>query len=126
MTSIASQSSSATICCAVPICAKSPCDQICCWTWVTTAGARPGGAPAEKGEHPSALATGIAPACSTGGSWKQIGGLVHGAEPTQTDPMMHWLWIGWNGGPRHGRGNHLLLPSSHSESRPRHPARVVY
>lgn len=81
---------------------------------------------AENGEHPIGLATDIVPNRAKGGTWKEIGKLAHLAEPRQDHPIMPWRWVGWNGDAGHGRGNHLHLSWSHSETEPRHPARVVY
>jgi hypothetical protein len=81
---------------------------------------------AENGEHPIGLATDIVPDASRGGTWNEIGDLAHLAEPHQNEPVMPWRWVGWNGDPGHGRGNHLHLSWSHSPSPPGHPARVVY
>jgi hypothetical protein len=81
---------------------------------------------AGNGEHPIGLATDIVPNTSTGGKWHDIAHLAHLAEPEQNAPIMPWRWVGWNGDPGHGRGNHLHLSWSHSPSEPRHPARAVY
>ena len=81
---------------------------------------------AENGEHPIGLATDIVPNAARGGTWNEIGDLAHLAEPRQNEPIMPWRWVGWNGDPGHGRGNHLHLSWSHSPSPPGHPARVVY
>jgi uncharacterized membrane protein YgcG len=81
---------------------------------------------AENGEHPIGLATDIVPNRAKGGTWKEIGKLAHLAEPRQDHPIMPWRWVGWNGDAGHGRGNHLHLSWSHSETEPGHPARVVY
>jgi hypothetical protein len=81
---------------------------------------------AENGEHPIGLATDIVPDKAEGGTWNEIGDLAHLAEPHQDEPIMPWRWVGWNGDPGHGRGNHLHLSWSHSPSKPGHPARVVY
>jgi hypothetical protein len=81
---------------------------------------------AESGEHPIGLATDIVPNFARGGSWGEVGDLAHLAEPRQDQPIMPWRWVGWNGDAGHGRGNHLHLSWSHSETRPGHPARVVY
>src|SRR3954447_25067196 len=81
---------------------------------------------AENGEHPIGLATDIVPNAAKGGTWNEIGDLAHLAEPRQNEPIMPWRWVGWNGDPGHGRGNHLHLSWSHSPSPPGHPARVVY
>jgi hypothetical protein len=79
---------------------------------------------ATGGEHPIGLATDIVP--GSGGSWHDIGRLAHLAEPDQNAPIMPWRWVGWNGDPGHGRGNHLHLSWSHSPTEPKDPARVVY
>jgi len=81
---------------------------------------------AENGEHPIGLATDIVPNAAKGGTWNEIGELAHLAEPHQNEPIMPWRWVGWNGDPGHGRGNHLHLSWSHSPTPPGHPARVVY
>jgi hypothetical protein len=81
---------------------------------------------AADGEHPIGLATDIVPNLAEGGSWNEIGELAHLAEPRQDQPIMPWRWVGWNGDPGHGRGSHLHLSWSHSETEPGHPARVVY
>ncbi len=81
---------------------------------------------AENGEHPIGLATDIVPDAAKGGTWNEIGELAHLAEPHQNEPIMPWRWVGWNGDPGHGRGNHLHLSWSHSPTPPGHPARVVY
>ena len=81
---------------------------------------------AENGEHPIGLATDIVPNAARGGTWNEIGDLAHLAEPHQNEPIMPWRWVGWNGDPGHGRGNHLHLSWSHSPTPPGHPARVVY
>jgi len=79
-----------------------------------------------KGEHPIGLATDIVPNKAAGGTWKRIDNLAKLAEPRQDKPIMPWRWVGWNGDPEHGRGDHLHLSWAHSVTEPRHPARVVY
>src|SRR6476620_12055110 len=81
---------------------------------------------AQNGEHPIGLATDIVPNKAVGGTWGEIGDLAHLAEPKQNAPIPPWRWVGWNGDPGHGRGNHLHLSWMHSPATPRHPARVVY
>jgi uncharacterized membrane protein YgcG len=81
---------------------------------------------AAGGEHPIGLATDIVPNRAEGGTWGEIGELAHLAEPRQNHPRAPWRWVGWNGDPGHGRGNHLHLSWLHSPAQPGHPARVVY
>jgi hypothetical protein len=81
---------------------------------------------AEAGEHPIGLATDIVPNLAKGGTWNEIGDLAHFAEPRRDRPVMPWRWVGWNGDTGHGRGDHLHLSWSHSDTKPGHPARVVY
>jgi hypothetical protein len=79
-----------------------------------------------NGEHPLGLATDIVPNRSVGGTWREIGELAHKAEPTQDHPIPPWRWVGWNGDPGHGRGDHLHLSWAHSPAEPGTTARVVY
>jgi len=81
---------------------------------------------AQNGEHPIGLATDIVPNTEEGGTWTKVGNLANLTEPKQNEPIPPWRWVGWNGDPNHGRGNHLHLSWSHSVTKPRHPARVVY
>jgi hypothetical protein len=81
---------------------------------------------AGNGEHPIGLATDIVPNRAKGGTWNEIGDLAHLAEPRQNSPIAPWRWVGWNGDPGHGRGNHLHLSWMHTPAKPRHTARVVY
>jgi hypothetical protein len=81
---------------------------------------------ATNGEHPIGLAADIVPNKAVGGTWGEIGVLAHLAEPHQNAPIPPWRWVGYNGDAGHGRGNHLHLSWSHSPTKPRHPARVVY
>jgi hypothetical protein len=81
---------------------------------------------ARNGEHPIGLATDIVPHRSKGGTWRKIGALARKAEPRQDHPIPPWRWVGWNGDPGHGRGDHLHLSWMHSPTPPKDPARVVY
>src|SRR5215208_5726416 len=81
---------------------------------------------AGNGEHPIGLATDIVPNAAKGGTWNEVGDLAHVAEPTQNQPIMPWRWVGWNGDAGHGRGDHLHLSWSHSDTKPGHPAKSVY
>lgn len=81
---------------------------------------------AAAGEHPIGLAVDIVPNKARGGTWGEIGELARLAEPHQNAPIAPWRWVGWNGDAGHGRGDHLHLSWTHSPTKPRHPARVVY
>ncbi len=81
---------------------------------------------AANGEHPIGLAADIVPNKADGGTWKDIDRLAAWAEPTQDHPRPPFRWVGYNGDPGHGRGNHLHLSWSHSDTRAFHPARTVY
>jgi hypothetical protein len=81
---------------------------------------------AANGEHPIGLAADIVPDTAAGGTWRDIGELAHLAEPRQNHPRPPFRWVGWNGDAGHGRGNHLHLSWMHSDTRPKHPARIVY
>src|SRR6476469_5036268 len=81
---------------------------------------------ARNGEHPIGLATDIVPNRAKGGTWNEIALLHRKTEPRQDHPIPPWRWVGWNGDPGHGRGNHLHLSWSHSPAKPGHTARVVY
>ena len=71
---------------------------------------------AGNGEHPIGLATDIVPNRAKGGTWNEIAALHRKAEPRQDQPIPPWRWVGWNGDPGHGRGNHLHLSWMHSPS----------
>lgn len=92
--------------------------------FITDAYAPTGHAPG--GEHPIGLATDIVPNRAQGGTWKLIGELAKRFEPYQNQVRSPFRWIGYNGDPGHGRGNHLHLSWLHSDTEPRHPARKVY
>jgi hypothetical protein len=79
-----------------------------------------------NGEHPIGLALDIVPDIRRGGSWKLISKLAKWAEPRQNRPRAPFRWVGYNGDPGHGRGHHLHLSWSHSETRYNKPARTVY
>jgi len=82
---------------------------------------------ARNGEHPIGLAADIVPDRSEGGTWRLIGKLAKRFEPEQNQVRMPFRWIGYNGDPNHGRGNHLHLSWAHSrKTRFGHPVRKVY
>jgi len=90
--------------------------------WIThtfharvTAGYAPTGH-APGGEHPLGLAVDLVP--GPGGSWDDIDRLAALAEPIQNQPHSPWRWVGYNGDPGHGRGNHLHLSWQHGPSQP--------
>jgi hypothetical protein len=80
---------------------------------------------AENGEHPIGLALDIVPNAAEGGRWSDITALAHWAEPRQDHPRSPFRWVGYNGDPGHGRGNHLHLSWDHSTTRPGRPAAIV-
>lgn len=71
------------------------------------------------GEHPLGLALDIVP--GPGGSWDVIDRLAHWAEPAQNAPRPPFRWVGYDGDPNHGRGNHLHLSWNHSPAPSRRP-----
>lgn len=81
---------------------------------------------AAGGEHPIGLAVDLVPNTAEGGTWKDITALAKFAEPVQNQPVPPFRWVGYNGDEGHGRGNHLHLSWSHSDTTPGRPARSVY
>jgi hypothetical protein len=71
---------------------------------------------AANGEHPLGLAVDLVP--GPGGSWDGIDRLAALTEPVQDQPRPPWRWVGYNGDPGHGRGNHLHLSWQHGPGRP--------
>jgi len=69
---------------------------------------------AAGGEHPLGLAVDLVPAA--GGSWNLVDQLAHWAEPQQNRPRFPFRWVGYDGDPGHGRGNHLHLSWLHDRS----------
>jgi hypothetical protein len=80
----------------------------------------------KNGEHPIGLALDIVPEPGPAGSWKEITRLANWAEPRQNQPIAPFRWVGYNGDKNHGRGDHLHLSWSHSETKPKRPARTIY
>ncbi|MGH2961536.1 MAG: hypothetical protein ACRDL3_04990 [Solirubrobacterales bacterium] len=78
---------------------------------------------ARNGEHPIGLALDIVPATRR---WRRVTKLAKWAEPTQDRPRAPFRWVGYKGDAGHGRGDHLHLSWSHSDTRPEKPARTVY
>jgi hypothetical protein len=64
---------------------------------------------APNGDHPKGLGVDIVPDAGRGGTWADIDRLAAAAEPTQNHPSQGFRWVGYNGDPNHGRGNHLHL-----------------
>jgi hypothetical protein len=81
---------------------------------------------AAGGEHPIGLALDLVPNTAVGGTWRDITALAKFAEPVQNQPVPPFRWVGYNGDEGHGRGNHLHLSWSHSDTKAGHPARSVY
>ena len=83
---------------------------------ITAAYAASGHAP--DGEHPLGLAIDVIP--GPDGSWDDIDALAHLAEPEQNRPAAPFRWVGYDGDPGHGRGNHLHLSWQHGPPAPGH------
>jgi hypothetical protein len=81
---------------------------------------------ARNGEHPIGLALDIIPDETKTRRWRKVTRLARWAEPKQDRPRAPFRWVGYNGDSGHGRGNHLHLSWSHSDTRPERPARTVY
>lgn len=81
---------------------------------------------ARNGEHPIGLALDIIPNFETTRKWRKVSRLAKWAEPEQGRPRAPFRWVGYNGDAGHGRGDHLHLSWSHSDTRPEKPARTVY
>jgi hypothetical protein len=79
-----------------------------------------------NGEHPLGLALDIVPDFKHGGTWRRITRLAEWAEPKQDQPRAPFRWVGYNGDPGHGRGNHLHLSYSHSPAKYDTRARKVW
>jgi hypothetical protein len=81
---------------------------------------------ARNGEHPIGLALDIIPDFSRTKKWRKVSRLAKWAEPKPNEPRAPFRWVGYNGDVNHGRGDHLHLSWSHSETKPEKPARTVY
>jgi hypothetical protein len=80
---------------------------------------------AEQGEHPIGLALDIVPDKAGGGRWSDVTRLARWAEPKQDQPRAPFRWVGYDGDEGHGRGDHLHLSWSHSETRPGFTAKLI-
>jgi hypothetical protein len=67
---------------------------------------------AHDGEHPLGLAVDVVP--GPGGSWDLVDQLAQAVEPAQNRPRPPFRWVGYDGDPDHGRGNHLHLSWDHA------------
>ncbi|HUR85645.1 MAG TPA: hypothetical protein VMY78_09890 [Solirubrobacteraceae bacterium] len=68
---------------------------------------------APGGEHPLGLAVDIVPDTARGGTWEDVDRLAAWAEPKANAPRSPFRWVGYNGDPNHGKGNHLHLSWLH-------------
>ncbi len=70
-----------------------------------------GGSPphAPNSDHKWGGAIDAVPDFARGGSWALVSKLARIAEPSQGHPVSPWRWVGYNGDPGHGEGNHLHL-----------------
>jgi hypothetical protein len=78
-----------------------------------------------NGEHPIGLALDIVPGAAKGGTWRRIDRLAEWAEPRQDRPRAPFRWVGYDGDSGHGRGHHLHLSFSHSNTDYNDPARMI-
>ena len=72
-------------------------------------------------DHYNGLAVDIVPAhwsprCDR--SWRGVTRLARWAEPRQDQPLPPFRWVGYEGDPGHGCGNHLHLSWEHAPARP--------
>jgi hypothetical protein len=81
---------------------------------------------ARNGEHPIGLALDIIPDYTRTAKWRKVTRLAKWAEPDRDEPRPPFRWVGYNGDAGHGRGDHLHLSWSHSDTKPEEPARTVY
>jgi hypothetical protein len=88
------------------------------YRFTITAGYAPTGH-AAGGEHPLGLAIDVVP--GRNGSWDDIDALARWAEPVQDRPRPPFRWVGYDGDPGHGRGNHLHLSWIHAPDPSRRP-----
>jgi hypothetical protein len=68
-------------------------------------------------DHYNGLAVDIVPLNGSSrcdASWRPITRLAHWAEPRQNHPRPPFRWVGYNGDPGHGCGNHLHLSWEHA------------
>lgn len=94
--------------------------------WFVTDGYSTDPVHARNGEHPIGLALDIIPDFSRTEKWRKVSRLAKWAEPDPDEPRPPFRWVGYNGDSGHGRGNHLHLSWSHSDTKPEKPARTVY
>lgn len=66
---------------------------------------------AAGGEHPLGLAVDVVPDASKGGTWDDVDRMVAWAKGQKA-----FRWIGYDGDPGHGRGNHAHLSWTHTAS----------
>jgi hypothetical protein len=68
-------------------------------------------------DHYNGLAVDVVPLDGDGrcdASWRPIARLAHWAEPRQNHPRPPFRWVGYDGDPGHGCGNHLHLSWEHA------------
>lgn len=73
---------------------------------------------AAGGEHPLGLAVDAVPDFAHRGTWGRVTSLAHWAEPAQNAPRDPFRWVGYDGDPNHGEGNHLHLSWQHGPGFP--------
>lgn len=71
-----------------------------------------------SGEHPRGLAIDAVPKQGgpCGKAWAKVNQLAAWAEPHPNRPRPPFRWVGYNGDPNHGCGNHIHLSWNHGEA----------
>ena len=79
-----------------------------------------------QGEHPIGLAFDLFSGNGRSSGWDKIDRLAQIAEPRQNHVKLPWRWVGYDGDPGHGRGDHLHLSWAHNDrTTPGKPAKWV-
>jgi hypothetical protein len=71
-----------------------------------------------NGEHPLGVGCDLSPDPAKGGTWEDVDRLAAWVEPVQNQPRAPFKWVGYNGDPNHGTGNHLHLSWDHGPAPP--------
>jgi hypothetical protein len=86
------------------------------------------GCHARHSDHYNGLAVDIVPlhwSDKCDANWRGVTRLAHWAEPVQNQPVPPFRWVGYEGDPGHGCGNHLHLSWEHAPAPEFHLAEWV-